>query len=48
MKIPDDLRLRTKEAYEKAYKESVENPEGFWDKVAEKFQWKKKWDKVGS
>lgn len=44
MKIPDDLRLRTKEAYEKAYKESVENPEGFWDKVAEKFQWKKKWD----
>lgn len=46
MKIADDLRLKSKEAYEKAYTESVENPEGFWDAVAEKFLWKKKWDKT--
>lgn len=46
MKISQDLRLRTLSAYEEAYKESVENPEKFWGAVAEKFLWKKKWDKV--
>lgn len=46
MQIPDDLRLRTRAAYDEAYRESVDNPEEFWGKVAEKFTWKKKWDKV--
>ena len=34
------------EAYHKAYKKSVEDPDSFWSSVAENFQWRKKWDKV--
>ncbi|CAN5148890.1 acetate--CoA ligase [soil metagenome] len=34
------------EAYQKAYQQSIEDPEGFWGQEAEKFAWKKKWDKV--
>ena len=33
--------------YEKMYKKSVEDPEGFWGEIAEKnITWFKKWDKV--
>ncbi|UCE72697.1 MAG: acetate--CoA ligase [Nitrospiraceae bacterium] len=33
--------------YEKMYKKSVEDPEGFWSEIAEKnITWFKKWDKV--
>lgn len=32
--------------YESAYKKSVEEPETFWEEIAENFSWKKKWDKV--
>ncbi len=46
MQIPNDLRFRSRAAYEEAYQESVKSPEEFWGKVAEKFQWKKKWNKV--
>ncbi len=34
------------EAYQEAYKKSVENPELFWEEVASHFVWKQKWDKV--
>ncbi len=34
------------EAYEEAYRKSVEHPETFWAGIAEDFQWRKKWDKV--
>ncbi len=35
------------EEYEKIYKRSVEDPEGFWAEMAEKqLDWFKKWDKV--
>jgi acetyl-CoA synthetase len=35
------------EDYEKMYKKSVEDPEGFWGEIAEKnITWFKKWDKV--
>ena len=35
------------EEYEKMYKRSVEDPEGFWAEIAEKnISWFKKWDKV--
>ncbi len=34
------------EGYQKAWKKSVEDPEGFWGDVASHFQWKKPWDKV--
>src|SRR5688572_19222320 len=32
--------------YKKQYQFSVENPEAFWAEIAEKFTWRKKWDKV--
>ena len=35
-----------KATYEKMYKESVEDPEGFWGRQAERITWFKKWDKV--
>jgi acetyl-CoA synthetase len=32
--------------YERLYRESIENPEQFWAKQAERLHWFKKWDKV--
>jgi len=32
--------------YHEDYKKSVEDPEGFWGRVAENFLWKKKWNRV--
>ncbi len=34
------------EKYEKMYKQSIEDPEGFWADQAEGFYWKQKWTKV--
>jgi acetyl-CoA synthetase len=34
------------EQYRDAYRKSMENPEEFWDEVAQHFVWRKKWDKV--
>lgn len=39
-------KLDSFEAYQKAYKESMDNPEIFWAREAESFVWKKKWDRV--
>ncbi|MDQ3392566.1 MAG: acetate--CoA ligase [Bacteroidota bacterium] len=39
-------KLNSFEKYQQAYKRSVEDPEGFWGKEAERFTWIKKWDKV--
>ena len=41
-----NIQLKSFAEYKKAYKESVENPEAFWDKIAGEFQWQKKWDKT--
>jgi acetyl-CoA synthetase len=38
--------IRSFEAYQEAYRKSVEDPEGFWATIAEDFVWKKKWDRV--
>ncbi|MDA8432661.1 MAG: acetate--CoA ligase [Nitrospiraceae bacterium] len=39
--------IKSMEEYEKIYKRSVEDPEGFWAEMAEKqLAWYKKWDKV--
>lgn len=41
------MRIRTFEEYEVAYKNSVEDPEGFWaDIAANNFQWRKPWKRV--
>ncbi|CCQ74323.1 propionyl-CoA synthetase [Magnetospira sp. QH-2] len=33
-------------AYDLAYQQSLEDPEGFWGKAAEEIVWTKKWDRV--
>ena len=39
-------QITSLEQYQKAYKESIENPEAFWADVAQHFQWRKKWDTI--
>ena len=39
-------QIKTLETYQKDYKQSIEEPEKFWAKIAETFTWRKKWDKV--
>ncbi len=39
-------QIKTLQQYHEAFKQSEENPEMFWDNVAENFVWHKKWDKV--
>ncbi|QRR01767.1 acetate--CoA ligase [Dyadobacter sandarakinus] len=40
------MRIRTFEEYQTAYKQSVDDPEGYWAEVAQQFQWKKPWKRV--
>ena len=40
------MQIKSLEAYNAVYKQSVENPEEFWAGIADHFQWRKKWDKV--
>ena len=47
--VADSVRqnaLINKEQYEALYKQSVDNPEGFWAEQAERIVWKKKFTKV--
>jgi len=49
--VPEDARkrawIKSRAEYEKLYKESIENNDAFWAKVAEEqVTWFKKWDKV--
>jgi len=39
-------KINSFEEYQSEYSKSVSNPEEFWDKQAETFQWKKKWNKT--
>ncbi|MBI4688048.1 MAG: acetate--CoA ligase [Nitrospirae bacterium] len=42
-----NAHIKSMAEYEKLYKKSVEDPEGFWAEMAEKhISWFKKWDKV--
>lgn len=41
-----DYRIKSFEEYERVYKKSVEDPEGFWADIADRFYWQKKWDKT--
>ena len=40
------LQIKNLDEYQSVYKESVEDPEGFWASQAETFKWHKKWDTV--
>jgi len=39
-------QISSEEEYETAYAQSVEQPEQFWESIAETFTWKKKWTSV--
>ena len=41
-----DLRIKSFEEYKAKYAQSVEEPEQFWDEIANSFNWVKKYDKV--
>jgi acetyl-CoA synthetase len=42
----DQAKIKSREEYEKLWKESIENPEKFWSDVASELFWFKKWEKV--
>jgi acetyl-CoA synthetase len=44
MKYP--YQLSSLEDYHIAYQNSTQDPETFWDEIADNFTWQKKWDKV--
>jgi acetyl-CoA synthetase len=39
-------QIKSLEAYQEAYKNSIDHPEKFWSEVADNFTWRKKWDTV--
>ncbi|RFM29930.1 acetate--CoA ligase [Deminuibacter soli] len=39
-------QIRSREAYDEAYKRSIQQPENFWADVASHFHWRRRWDKV--
>ena len=39
-------KIQTLSAYIYEYQKSISNPEAFWRRIAEKFHWRKPWDKV--
>lgn len=40
------LRIQSFDQYQLDYKKSIENPEQFWEDIANTFTWRKKWDSV--
>jgi acetyl-CoA synthetase len=42
----NNMQIKSLEEYHEKYALSVSNPEGFWEEIANEFQWMKKWDKV--
>lgn len=41
-----DLRIKSLEEYKEKYAQSVENPEKFWDEIAQTFHWRKPYSNV--
>ena len=41
-----NFKIKSFSEYKEAYKQSVDNPETFWNAIAEEFTWKKKWNKT--
>ena len=44
--VSEKAYIKSIEEYQKIYKESIEDPDKFWGKLAEQLDWYKKWDKV--
>ena len=45
-KWSEQAHVKSLDQYREMYRESVEQPEEFWGKVAERLHWFKKWDRV--
>lgn len=43
-----NFRIESNEQYREFYQESINNPQAYWSKRAETFEWFKKWDHVQS
>src|ERR1700751_3599861 len=41
-----NAHIKSAEEYDRIYRESVEQPEKFWGRIASELHWFKKWDKV--
>lgn len=41
-----DLRIKSFEEYKTKYQESINDPDAFWDKIAQTFTWRKPYEKV--
>lgn len=41
-----NAHIKSAEDYEHIYRESVEQPEKFWGRIAEELHWFNKWDRV--
>ena len=41
-----NAHIKSLEEYDRIYRESVEQPEKFWGRIASELHWFKKWDKV--
>jgi len=44
--LSEQAYIKSLDEYREIYKRSIEDPEGFWGKLAEQLVWFKKWDKV--
>ena len=44
--VRDRAHIKSIEEYRKLYQESLEDPEGFWGRLAQDIEWFKKWDTV--
>lgn len=42
----EKAHIKSLEEYQKIYKKSIEDPEGFWGELAHDLEWYKKWEKV--
>ena len=41
-----NAHIKTREEYDRLYRESIDQPEQFWGRMAEQLHWFKKWDRV--
>jgi acetyl-CoA synthetase len=41
-----NAHIKSREEYDRIYRRSVEDPEGFWAEIADELHWFKKWDRV--
>ena len=44
----DIAHIKSYEEYEKIYKESIDNPDSFWEKQANRLNWYEKWNTIKS